>query len=155
MSHAIVSLDGEHGILKSSDARPSWTLTSFLTYVGIFGYSGFLDEHKRIKTFGACEGFYYVHEVVGDEREIFFIDMLSSKQLGYKCYPNRYTKIHDFDYGFHVTQNEIKVYRGDSFEYSITYDEKKLRGDIVTGIFLGDIRKLLREKYNILDNAND
>jgi hypothetical protein len=156
MSHAIVSLDGKNGILKGSDARPSWTVTSLLTYIGMFGYSAFLDEYKRIESAGgACVGFYYVHEIVGDERNNFFLKMLFSKELGFTCFDTKDTGIHDFDYGYHIFENKIIVYRQGKLEDTYKYDKKELRHDIAMGIFEGDIRKVLKSKYNIIDNAND
>lgn len=155
MSHAIVSLDGKNGILKSSDARPSWTLTSILAYIGIFGYSAFLDEYKRIESLGgACEGFYYMSDEIF--REHHFIQMLSSKELGFNCQEMGFTGgMRDTDYGYHVTENEIKTYRKGKLYDTFLYDEKELRKDVIVGVLEGDIRKILRGNYHTFDDAND
>jgi len=152
MSHAIVSLDGKNGILKSSDATPAWTISSILAYIGVFGYPAFLDEYKRIESLGgACEGFYYVSEIARDRH---FIQMLSSKELGFNCQEKDFIgDMKDIEFWYHVTKKNIRTYYYGKFVDISVYNENELRRDIIAGIFTDDMRNILKLKYRAFDFA--
>jgi len=141
-TRSIIGIDSEKGFYKHFDGSPRNTISSLLTYIGIFGYDLFIEEWNRINKSGGCSNFFYVHDFKDLKT------MIKTKKLTDTNYNEKesFHEINSEEFGYIVLENKIIVYDHDKKPYIIKYNKKELKKTILIGIFEKD----LLERFTIL-----